>query len=305
VGKDATALHRRGVVCQRMETNEAIADGNEESFQRLLSQFEKEGRLVPIPEGHSHVRAQEDAQANTGERARGAVMPGMTPTLFVPPRRRRTLAANAQGDAGTDPQLAREEEVRRVMIEAASLWLEDFASNIQSSFVATNKFLCHHAERVAQFAHSAVFRIDVSQLLLYLKQLKHDVLRFERRMKAEDHAAHLLGQAEHDLARFDAQHPKPALWTKREWAKRRERRALTVQARHEEHRAARQQTGPEAQSHYNQRVQSSARNLEILSQSMLKHFPVDADVEPIEPPDAPVDEPAKDANAVTHVARLN
>lgn len=252
IGKDATALSRKGADSRRVRKNQQIKDVNEEAFEQLLSQFQSEGRLAPTPEGHSYAQARRDAQS-------------------------RSAAA--------------QETARLEMSEAAHLWLEDIAKSFQETLKATAKLLRHQAERVANFAHTAAFRADVRLLVRALKKLKHDVLRFHRKMTTEDRAAHVLSQAQLELARFDQQHPHPGLWTPREWAKRRRRRVVAVEARKLELAAAHEATGPQAQSIYQARVKQSADALERHSYGMLKHYPVEADIEPVVVEDEPAPAP--------------
>lgn len=243
IGKNATALSRRGANSKRVRKNRQIMDANEEAFDKLLAQFESDGRLMPTSAGHSHLQARQDAQVR--------------------------IAAAQEGT-----QLA--------MTEAAQLWLEDFAKTFQETLAATTKLLRYQAQRVARFVHTAAFRADVRDLVRALKKLKHDVLRFDRKMTAEDRAGHVLGQAEMELARFDNQHPHPGLWTKREWATRRRHRVVAVEARKLEFAAARKATGPQAQVEYQVRVKAGAEALDRHSYGMLKKYPVEADIEPVQ-----------------------
>lgn len=242
VSKEAIAMRRKGAQVKAVKRNEAITNDNEAAFEALVAEFESQGRLTATSMGHSHVQAQKDLRPSPAERS---------------------------------------EVVRQELEQGAHLWSEDFAKQFHKSLAATTKFLQHHAERLVAFSHLALFRSEVRDLLRALKRLKHDVFRFDRRMKAEDRAAHLRSQAEQEVVRFDTQHPHPGLWTRRQWAVRRKRRQATAELRRDEHLAAREATGPEAQREYQALVQGSAQALEQLSQSMLTRYPVVEDIEPV------------------------
>lgn len=261
VSKEAIAMRRKGAQVPGVQRNEAITDANEAAFEALVAEFESQGRLTAMTSGHSHAQARKE---------RSAELPGRA-------------------------------EASRLELEAAArLWTEDFAIGFHKTLAATTKFLRHQAQRMSAFSQLAVFRSEVRDLLRALKRLKHDVFRFERRMSAEDRAAHLRSQAEQELTRFDTQHPHPGLWTRRQWAVRRRRRQAMAELRRDEHLTAREATGPEAQRQYQALVQTSARALEQLSQAMLKRYPVVEDAEPI----AKIDElPSPQVEVVASRAR--
>ena len=60
IGKDATALQRRGEDTERAQANLDIAHGNDAHFEALLAQFEQQGRAMPVPEGHDQERARRE-----------------------------------------------------------------------------------------------------------------------------------------------------------------------------------------------------------------------------------------------------
>ncbi|HJR72097.1 MAG TPA: MobA/MobL family protein [Luteimonas sp.] len=273
MGRHATALHRRGIDSDRAAENKAIIEANEASFQDLVADLEREGRLAHTSSGHSHEGARRDRLAAVPELS---PVPGEGQIHLV-----RGMPRSGLGPAHPAPSPAdRERATRQAFAEAAALWLEGFVETINATFKATKQLVRHHAARVDAFGHLAGFRSDVRELLRRLKQLKHHALRFRRRLEAQGHAQHLLDRAEHELSRFDSQHPKPGLWTRREWEKRRARRVSAVELSKRDYGKAEDATGPEAQRRYDELAIASAHELETFAQSMLKRFPVETDTQP-------------------------
>jgi len=283
VGKDATALHRKGVECERTQANRSITQDNEAQWQKALEQLEGQGRLQPASVGHSHEQARRERVAHVlapiqGDghirvvRGLGSAKPAATPR-------------------------EKHQVTRTVLAEAIALWREGFVANIDATFKATNQLLAHGTERVAAFVHVAMFRADLRALVKQLKRVKHDALRFKRRLQAEDRAKHLLHQAEYSLEQFEGEHPRPGFWSRPEWAKRRARRLRAVQSRRDGYRRAHLATEPEAQRDYEAKARASAEQLETLSRRLLARYPVPADQErppqPEQAPEAGQDDQAK------------
>lgn len=281
MGKNATALHRRGVDCERVQANQAIDKANEASWQAAIAELESEGRLQPAPDGHSQ------------EQARRERVSEQRPLLDRPPapdqgqiRVVRGLGRSASPVANDSPSVADcQQPTRDALAEAIRLWKEGFIAKVGATFKATSQLLQHGAERLSAFTHTTGFRTDLRELIKRLKRLQHDAMRFSRRMAAEDRAQHLLYQAELALERFDAEHPKPSIWSRQEWSKRRARRLRALQTRRDAHRRARHATGPEAQQDYNAQARASAEHLEGWSELMLTRYPVAADKAPVVEPE--------------------
>ena len=168
---------------------------------------------------------------------------------------------------------------RTALAEAIALWREGFVATIDTTFKATTQLLAHGAERVATFVHVAAFRADLGAFAKQLKRVKHDALRFKRRLQSEDRAKHLLHQAEYALEHFEGEHPKPGYWSRAEWTKRRARRLRAVQSRRDACRRAHLATEPDAQRDYGAKAKTSAEQLEAMSRRMLARYPVPADRE--------------------------
>lgn len=277
LGKNATALHRKGLSCARTEANQAIVDESEASWQAAIAQLEGEGRLQPATAGHS----QEQARRERG-------IPSSAPIVLSPVHGQgeigtiRGLGSIASPETKARPSAKdRHDATRDVLAEAIRLWTEGFVERVGITFKATSQLLQHGAGQLSAFIDTPGFRTDMRELVKRLKRLQHDALRFTRRLAAEDRTQHLLHQAEFTLERFDADHPKPGVWSRQEWSNRRARRLRAVQARRDAHRRARYATGPEAQEQYNEQARSSAEHLERWSQTMLSRYPVAEDKAPL------------------------
>lgn len=276
VGKNATALHRKGVDCERTHTNQAIDGANEASWQAAIAELEGEGRLQPVPDGHSQEQARHERGIEQDAPVALSPVHDQGQIQVV-----RGLGRNTSPAARDNPSASdRHQPTQDALAEAIRLWKEGFVAKVGATLKATSQLLQHGAERLSAFVHTQSFRTDLRELVKRLKRLQHDALRFSRRMAAEDRAQHLLYQAEFALERFDAEHPKPGIWSRQEWSRRRARRLRALQVRRDAHRRARHATGPEAQQDYNAQARTSAEHLETWSQIMLKRYPVPADKAP-------------------------
>lgn len=280
MGKRATALQRRGADCAIADANAAIRRRNARRYAALRQQLVDGGHLSP--DGHD--RALRDREREAGQ---GLILGGGSGAI-------RAIEGLGRTDDRRTPDQRRDDkqaEARTSLMEAARLWAEDFVATIDLAFRATTKLLAHHADRAASFAHLPTFRADVRAFVRCLKRLKKDALRFARRLEAEDRAAHLVSQAETELSRFDHDHPRPGLWTKREWQIRRARRLQAVAQRKQAHGTAKAATEPKAQVEYVRQALETGVELERLSERMLARYPVAADAEPVTSPAAEPDRP--------------
>lgn len=273
VGKNATALHRKGVDCERTQVNQAIDEANEASFQAAIAELEGEGRLQAVPDGHSHAQARQERTREQQAPLDRSPVHGLGQIRVVRGLGRSTSPVANDSPLAGDPH----QPTQDALAEAIRLWKEGFIAKVGATFKATSQLLQHGAERLSAFAHTQGFRTDLRELVKRLKRLQHDAMRFSRRMAAEDRTQHLLYQAELGLERFDAEHPKPGMWSRQEWSRRRARRLRALQTRRDAHRRARHATGPEAQQDYNAQARASAEHLEGWSELMLKRYPVSAD----------------------------
>jgi hypothetical protein len=286
MGKDATAVHRRGMDSQRVQANAQIAAHNEKLWSDALEALQAQGRLQPASPGHTHAQAVRERQALAAPVLSPVRGDGQIRVI-------RGLGRPASTTAKGDPR----DLTRTALAEAIGLWREGFIATIDMSFKATTQLLRHSADRVAAFVEKVSFRADVAELVTLIKRVRRDALRFKRRMAGEQRAMHLLHQAEFAMEHFDSDHPRPGVWSRQEWTKRRARRLRALKDRQDAYSKAREATGPDAQRDYEQRTMASANELEAWSARMLKRYPVPADEAATTSAEAAPAEPAPQAQA--------
>ncbi len=258
VGKDATAMERRGEQTDRCAQNERITAENEATFAALLAKFEKEGRVLPVPEAHSHARA---------KRERGSLTPVQLSSVGGGGQI-QVVRGLARAVRPTDQApLATPDERRTAAVEAleeiAAIWhREKIANRLVTVLEATALIVRERAALLASFVDEVPFVVYVREMLRRLKALKRDITRFARREGTEKRALRLFHQAQIALESFDAEPTKAGIWSRREWAKRRTRRVAAVELREKELKTARQATAPEAERSYKERASVSAQALE-------------------------------------------
>jgi MobA/MobL family len=269
IGKDATALQRQGVDTERVQANLDVTHGNDAHFEAMLAQFEQQGRAMPVPEGHDQERARRErsnAAASAPSRSDGEIR-------IVRGLRVRPAEDDSQILA---THVGRKRAATVALEEAARLWEEGFVASVDHALEATRRVIRHRAELLGSFVRDAPFAVYVRELVRRLKQLKHDVSRLARRKAAAKRAETLLHQAHRALEHFDAEHPRPMLWSRREWAKRRTRRLADVETRTKVVRDARHATTYDAEQAYLTQTRASAAALEEWSIDILKRYPIES-----------------------------
>lgn len=270
IGKDATALQRKGEDTERVQANLDIVDGNDAHFEALLAQFEQQGRAMPVPKGHDQERARRE-RSNAAASA-----PSRSESEIRIVRGLRVRPAEDDSQILATP-VGRKRAATKALEEAARLWEEGFVASVDHALEATGRVIRHRAELLGSFVRDAPFAVYVRELVRRLKKLKHDVSRLARRKAAAKRAETLLHQAHRALEHFDAEHPRPALWSRQEWAKRRARRLAEVETRTKAVREARQATSFDAEQAYLAQTRVSAATLEEWSVDILKRYPIDSD----------------------------
>ncbi len=270
IGKDATALQRRGQDTERAQANLDIAHSNDAHFEALLAQFEQQGRAMPVPDGHD----QEHARRERSNAAASAPSRSESEIRIVRGLRVRPAEDDSQILA---THVGRKRAATVALEEAARLWEEGSVASVDHALEATKRVIRHRAKLLGSFVRDAPFAVYVRELVRRLKKLKHDVSRLARRKAAAKRAETLLHQAHRALEHFDAEHPRPALWSRQEWAKRRTRRLAEVEARTKAVRDARQATGYDAEQAYLAQTRVCAATLEEWSVDILKRYPIESD----------------------------
>ena len=275
LGKHATALERKGVPTDLGEINTTIADNNAAAFDAMLAAYQAGGRSMPVPEGHSADRARRARKREKGMALGTSVGSGEIRVVRGLSRKAATDPAEAAVDWRTPA--GRRKAAKDAFEEALALWEAGFASPVGIVFVHTPRLLACWAERLRAHLNAPQFVVMARELPRLLKRLVRDAGRLLRRKAAATRAEVLLTGAQRALEDFDEKHPRPALWSRREWAKRRARRTAAVEQRKAQAKAAREAAGEEAAQAYAEQVKASAEAVEAWSADMLNRYPLDGD----------------------------
>lgn len=280
VGKNASALARRGEDAERAALNAGIQDENDEAFEKLLEAFEREGRAMESTDGHGPEQARRDRQ-RASPRGVNLALPGGGQLRGV-----QGIAGLTIGQIVVPPR-SPGPSARDLFGEAVQLWLDDALAAVIDLLKNTRRFLEDHAGRLATFAEHSRLRTDLRELVKRLRSLKRWATEWKRRQLAERHALKLLHRAEHALEEFVESNPKPAGGAEKEWARRRGRRLAAIEQRLASLKAAREAVSPDGEATCEQRLVSAVEAVEEWSGQMLNSYPIESDA--LAPAFGPVD----------------
>ncbi|MBO9834667.1 MobA/MobL family protein [Xanthomonas phaseoli] len=287
VGKNGTALARRGQPSERFEANQLIEETNETTFKKLVAAFEQEGRAMPVPDGHNQAQAEREARRPSDglslplgpgagrievSRSMATLARGLGLMEAKPPREPRSVAELAE-EANDEWGVAVQADPR-------------LAQTLQSTLA----LLQWIRERVTAFAEEARLRPDLNELLRRLRRFKAAAMKFARRLLAGRRAEKLHHMAENAWHDFLANNPEPGTsWTHGDWKQRRGRRLNTLEARAAELADARARVTSEEQALCKKEASASAAHLEAWSRDMLQRYPLQLDmaIEPDQPRSSP------------------
>lgn len=279
MGKDATAMHRRGMDTDLKQGNDGIAEANNAAWDRAVAQMAEEGRLMdPASDQAVPVGSR---QVPLGPAIQPMLSPGgVTPLVDVA---REVMPVGAVADEGArQPQATASKQALKEVLE---IWVEAWIEALRDRLTFTRRVLRNSAALISAHVAAPRLRGDLEELLVRLKKLKRDALRFKRRLKAEDRAQHVLAQAEFALENFESQNPRPGLLNRSDWSRHRARRVRAVELGREAYQSAHEATGPKAQEDYNRRTDESLSQLERWSEVLLRRYPT-LDGEPTDAPAA-------------------
>ena len=294
VGKNASALLRRGEDSERAERNAAIQGENDEQIEKLLETFEREGRAMASTDGHGLEQARRDRR-RANPRGVDLTLPGGGQI-----RGARGIAGLTVGQIAVPPR-SPGPSARDLFGEAVQLWLDDTLAAVIDLLKNTRRFLEDHAGRLATFAEHSRLRTDLRELVKRLRTLKRWATEWKRRHIAERHALKLLHRAEHALEEFVESNPKPGDGTDKDWARRRGRRLAAIEQRLASLKAAREARSPEAEATCEQRLVSAVEAVEVWSGQMLKSYPIESDA--LAPAFGPLDASKLKASQKAHPPR--
>ncbi|WP_329607494.1 plasmid mobilization protein, partial [Xanthomonas perforans] len=279
VGKNGTALARRGQPSERSDANRRIEETNEETFRKLIDVFEQEGRAMPVPDGHSRAQAEREARRSSAVLSlplgRGAGHIEMSSSM-APIARGLGLLEAEDAKPHRDPR-----SVSELAEEASDEWGVAVQADprLAKTLHATLDLLQWIRERVAAFADEARLRPDLNELLRRLRRFKAAAMKFARRLLAVRRAEKLHHMAENSWNDFVANNPEPGpSWMQGGWNQRRGRRLSTLESRTAEMADARARVTPEEQALCEKEASANAAHLEVWSRDMLQRYPLQLDM---------------------------
>lgn len=281
VGKNATALHRRGAPSDRAAENLAITAANVEQFDALLREMGRQGRAIPTSDGHGHEQARRDRQRGRGIEVDLSRTHGQGHMSGIRGLARPRMASIVLPPADLPPS------AEALFGEAVRDWLDIALAALLGRLTATRLLLEDHAQRLARFADVAALRRDLAELLKRFRALRRRVADGPRRVATERRASEALHRAERALEEFVEANPKPEGEAVKAWARRRHLRIAAVEQRLGELKKARDALGPDSDKDAEAAIGEAVDRVEAWSQTMLARYPIDSDL--LAPPFGPID----------------
>lgn len=268
MGKNASAIERRGGRSQRGEVNRVIEEDNEESFNEMLAQFEQEGRAMDMPPGHSSQQARHESR-----RASPATLTFSDGHIEMSQGMARVASAGRQEeDEKSGQATATLESIREEVVHLGATLRDDLAAK---GLHATLNAVQASAANPPPPDDSKDYRTLLSRLLVGLRRFAAALTRFPRRLEAVRRAVRLRHMAEQSWDDFVANHPEPGVpWTKGDWEKRRGRRLAALEQRSAELAKAQAAATPEQEMACAQELATRAEHLESLSTGLVGRLTV-------------------------------
>jgi hypothetical protein len=292
MGKDASAIERRGGRSRRGEQNRRTNDANEAEFEELLGRLERQGRAMAVPAGHSQQKATREVRR-----------PPAVLTLSLFDGRiemSRGLArlveekASPAEESSPEQVAAALESLRVDVVHQGVLLREDLVAH---GLQATLGMVDSLATRSVPPDDGKEYRSGLSRLLTALRRFGAALVRFPRRLQAVRRAARLRHMAEQSWDDFVAHHPTPGVpWSTKEWEKRRGRRMAALEQRADELAAAQAAVTPEKEKACADELAVRAALLEALSEAFAARLPPRVRVTAIEAVrEEPILDPARES----------
>lgn len=244
LGKDASAIERRGEYSELGERNRSIREANQEAFDDVLAQLEHESRAMSVPEGDSEAQAHREAKRSSIDQT-FAFSDGQ----IVVSHQLGKAIGERRSDGSTEgvPKEAPSVEAIRIEVVRQGDALRDelAAHALHSTLKAVSALASGEVVPEECKEH----RSALNALLLGLKRFAAALVRFPKRLKAVRRAIRLRHMAEQAWDDFVANHPEPGVsWTASEWARRRGRRLAALEQRSAELAAAQAAATPEQEA---------------------------------------------------------
>lgn len=272
LGKDASAIERRGEYSELGERNRSIQEANQHAFDEVLARFEQESRAA-APEGHSEAQAHREAKRSTIDQTLA-----FSDGQIVVSHGLGKAIGERRSDGSTEgvPREAPSVEAIRIEVVRQGNTLRDelAAHALHSTLKAVSALASGEVVPEECKEH----RSALNGLLLGLKRFAAALVRFPKRLKAVRRAIRLRHMAEQAWDDFVANHPEPGVsWTAREWARRRGRRLAALEQRSAELAAAQAAATPEQEAILAEDLRLREECLEAASVAVLERCSVRAE----------------------------
>lgn len=276
LGKDASAIERRGEYSELGERNRSIHEANHDAFDEVLARFEQERRAMPVPEGHSEAQAQREAK-----RSSLSQMLAFSDGQIVVSQGLGKAISESRSDGSTEDvpsETLSVEAIRMEVVRQGELLRDELAAHaLHSTLRLVNALASGEVAPEECKEH----RSALNRLLLGLKRFAAALVRFPKRLKAVRRAIRLRHMAEQSWDDFVANHPEPGVsWTAREWARRRGRRLAALEQRSAELAAAQAAATPEQEVILAEDLRRRAECLEAASLTALERCSRPAEAAP-------------------------
>lgn len=272
LGKDASAIERRGEYSELGERNRSIQEANQAAFDEVLARFERESRAAS-PEGDSEAQAHREAKRSSIDQTLA-----FSDGQIVVSHQLGKAIGERRSDGSTEgvPREAPSVEAIRIeVVRQGDALREELAAHALHS---TLKAVSALASEEVVLGECKEHRSALNGLLLGLKRFAAALVRFPRRLKAVRRAIRLRHMAEQAWDDFVANHPEPGVsWTAREWARRRGRRLAALEQRSAELAAAQAAATPEQEAILAEDLRLREGCLEAASVAVLERCSVRAE----------------------------
>lgn len=226
VGKNASALERRGVNTDRAATNEQVAGDSEALFEATLKQARREGRAVATPSGHSAEQASSERRRSTASYrvGTGLQIEGISGV------RASSLGLGHQRRSADDeqPVASVEELVDEAVLELRDVLALSPALRLPNTERVVNRWVAS----LSTVVDGPEIRRHLRAVIDRLQQLRRGLTAFAKRVAAVTRAERLFHMAEQAWEKFNADCPRPlGDWSAYDWEARRGRRLATLDKR--------------------------------------------------------------------------
>ncbi|MBZ3928920.1 plasmid mobilization protein [Xanthomonas citri pv. thirumalacharii] len=271
VGKNGTAIERRGGKSERAEVNQAVEEANEETFRKVVALFEDQGRAMPMPEGHNQAQALREARRPPA--VLSLPLTSGQGQIVVNRRLARALQGRSGTQTGEGTVTASPPSAEELSAEAADLWSPILDQALAQTLRATRQLLAWAKERASAFAENTRLPSDLKELVRRLRRFKANLLKFSRRLDAVRRAERLCHMAEQSWEDFTVNHAQPGpSWSSKDWTQRRGRRLSTLEMRTQELAEVRALVTPEQQAVCEEEAEVAGKHLEAWSQELLGRY---------------------------------